>query len=67
MIATILPHHIYRTRSGEACKVVGILGDTILFISETHSPRIVEEMPFNLFAVCVIEEVPGQPVVSSPA
>ena len=47
----------YRTRSGEACKVIGIVGETILFVSQTHSPLIVEELPLNLFSACVVEEI----------
>ena len=55
MIGDVLVDHTYRTRSGEACKVVGIIGDLVLFISDTQN--IVEEMPRSLFTVCVIEEV----------
>ena len=55
MIEEVLVDHTYRTRSGEACKVVGVVGDTVLFISDAQS--IVEEMPRKLFAVCVVEDV----------
>jgi hypothetical protein len=58
MIEDVLVDRTYRTRSGEDCKVIGIVGDLILFISEAQTPRIVEEMPRKLFAVCVVEEVP---------
>lgn len=55
MVLAVLVDHTYRTRSGEACKVVGIVGDLVLFISDTQN--VVEEMPCALFSVCVLEEV----------
>jgi hypothetical protein len=55
MIGPILVERTYRTRSGEACKVVGIVGDLVLFVSDTQN--VVEEMPHHLFSVCVVEEV----------
>ena len=57
MIEDIRVDHTYRTRSGEACKVIGIVGDLVIFISEALTPRIAEEMPRSLFVVCVVEDL----------
>lgn len=57
MVEDIVAERTYRTRSGEDCKVIGIVGDIVIFISEAMTPRVVEEMPRNLFAICVVEDL----------
>ena len=56
MVENVIVDRTYRTRSGEACRVIGVVGDLILFISDALDPPMVEEMPRKLFSICIVEE-----------